>query len=280
MRVTTATLRAEVVAQDHTVGERFRTYLEGLSYEVAVIRDPSLGARGPVHLLIYHVPHAALLKERRAHVRPDSAALKSGFWLEALWKMRQSAPNVPIVVAFPAGEDFADRAIDSGATDVIDDTVTPKMFRRRMEMIYAYHHSWPRAVALLRPQQAPREARQAGVLELPLPGLRSEASGRIDAQRVAEYLGVPLRRLAEAMEMGYAGLHKTPDSARVQPWLQPVVHTLELANRAFGSPEQVRIWLNRPLAELEGDSPLQVMLAGEAGAVETLLENALTGIPG
>lgn len=277
--MTAATLRAEVVAQDDTVGERFREYLEGLSYQVAVIRNPSLGERGPVHLLIYHVSRAALLKERRAFVRPDSAR-KLGFWLEELWKMRQSAPHVPILVAFPPGEDFADRAIDSGATDVIADTVTPKMFRRRMEMIYAYHTGSPRAVALLRPRQPPRAAPQAGVLELPLPGLRSAASGRIDARRVAEYLGVPLRRLAEAMEMGYAGLHKTPDAARVQPWLQPVVRALELANRAFGSPEQVRIWLNRPLSELEGDSPLRVMLAGEAGAVQTLLENALTGIPG
>ena len=34
----------------------------------------------------------------------------------------------------------------------------------------------------------------AGVLQVTLPELHDEATGRIDAQRVADYIGVPLKR--------------------------------------------------------------------------------------
>jgi hypothetical protein len=277
-----AALRAEVVAQDDFVAGRLREYLEELSYEVAVRRTPAPAKLESVDLVLYHVPRHKLMLERRATVRPDSIApsKKSRFWLETLWSMRQSAPEVPIVVVLPPGAEHADNAIDSGATDVMDDTVTPKMFRRRMEMLHAFQNA-PGGVVYLRraPRAAPQADVQAPVLELPLPELRHRRSGRINAQSVADYLGVPLKKLANAVGVGYAGIHKTPDSPRVQVKLRPVVRVLELANRAFGNAEQVRKWLNRPLHELEDESPLAVILAGEADAVETLLVNALTGVP-
>lgn len=283
--MTTATLRAEVVAEDRAVGARFRDYLQDLSFDVAVRRKAAPVGLRQADLICYHVPLRKLEQERRATVRPASVGSnESRYWLEVLWNMRQSAPDVPIVVALPPGDSYADRAIDSGATDVVDETVTPKLFRRRMEMISAFQQAPPQPVGVIylrrKPQPAPQAGMQDSVLELPLPELRNERSGRIDAQTVADYLGVPLRKLAGAVNVGYAGIHKTPDSPRAQEKLRPVVRVLELANRAFGNAEQVRKWLNRPLYELEDDSPLAVILAGEAGAVETLLVNALTGIPG
>ena len=67
---------------------------------------------------------------------------------------------------------------------------------------------------------------------------------------------------------------------RGQEPLTPVARVLELAAAALGSREAVRMWLNRRLRELDDESPLQVILAGEAAAVETLLHNARAGIPG
>jgi uncharacterized protein (DUF2384 family) len=59
-----------------------------------------------------------------------------------------------------------------------------------------------------------------------------------------------------------------------------VARNEEVAGRFRGYLENRRMWLNRPLPELENESPLAAILAGEAGAVETLLENARSGIPG
>jgi hypothetical protein len=104
-------------------------------------------------------------------------------------------------------------------------------------------------------------------------------SGRIDAKRVAAFLGIPLRRLTEALGLAYVNVHKTPDSPGIQAVLRPLAQIVELLNELSSGPQDIKVWLNRPLRELEGDSPLATILAGEADAVETLLWNVLEGIP-
>ena len=279
--------RAEVVAEDEQIANRFRDYLEGLDYSVQIKDHVEPANPLDVDLIVYHVAPEAMRAERRQKVRPQARTReRPRFWLEAVQQISERAPEVPILVAVPPGEDASDRALDSGATDVIAETVTPKMFRRRLELLEAFRLvSVPVSLSLetaaieLPEETVAAQRGQANVLELPLPELRNEKSGRLDAQLVADYLGIPLKRLAGALEVGYPGVHKTPDSPRIQEKLRPVVYVLELANRAFGNAERVRKWLNRPLYELEDDSPLAVILAGEADAVETLLVNALTGIP-
>lgn len=275
--------RAEVVAEDSEVAGRFRDYLEGLHYVVRIQRAGAPAKASNVDLVVYHVPPAMMDAERRQTVRPRRAGLyRARSWLEAVHEISRRSPDAQILVAVAPGEDSADRALDSGATDVIEQTVTPGIFRRRIEMLDAFRHRQaPRASPAVDPvptRTMPSREHHA-VLELPLPELRNARYGRIDAQAVADYLGIPLKRLAAAVGMKYAGLHKTPDSPRAQEALRPIVRVLELANRAFGGGDRVRRWLNRPLHELEDDAPLAVMLAGEADAVETLLENALNGIP-
>jgi hypothetical protein len=104
-------------------------------------------------------------------------------------------------------------------------------------------------------------------------------SGRIDAKRVASFLGIPLRRLTEALGLAYGTVHKTPDAPSIQAALRPLAQIVELLNELSARPQDIKVWLNRPLPELEGDSPLATILAGEAEAVETLLWNAREGIP-
>jgi hypothetical protein len=277
----TLTRRAEVVAEDEVVAGRFRDYLQNLDYAVRVRDAVAPTTADDVDLVIYHVSPEAMRSERRQTARPrDGAEGPPRSWLEALRQISERAPATQVLVAVAAGESTADRALDSGATDVIEATVTPGIFRRRIEMLEAFRRP---AAPHLPPPLPPRTDRPRShadtVLELPVPELRNDRSGRIDAQAVADYLGISLKRLADSVNVKYASLHKTPDSARAQDVLRPVVRVLELANRAFGNAEMVRRWLNRPLDELEDESPLAVILTGEADAVETLLRNALTGIP-
>lgn len=284
--MTTATRRAEVVTADERFGEQLREYLEDLDYDVEVRRHVGPTVRLRVDIIVYHVSPDAAKVERRSRARPQtSAGGAPRYWLDALHQLSEGAPETPILVAVPPGGDEADKALDSGATDVIESTVTLKIFRRRMQMLEAYAH----ASARRRPSAAPAAAVRKGtftrrstpgVLNVPLPELRNVRSGRIDARRVAEYLGVSLRQIADAIQLPYGRVHKTPDAARLQDAVAPIARVLELADAAFGSREAVLMWLNRPLDELENDPPLSVMLAGEAGAVETLIENARAGIPG
>jgi Protein of unknown function (DUF2384) len=274
--------RAEVVAQDEEIASRFRDYLEDLHYTVEVKTEVEPTNPFDVDVVVFHVSPDAAKAERRRKARPRGTSVEGAprFWLDALHQIYERAPAVPILVAVSPGTGAEDKALDSGATDVIDETATLKLFSRRLEMLHTFLRSSV-SKARAKPARATARTRRAepGVLSVPLPGLRNPDSGRIDAGRVAACLGVPLRRLADAMGVGYAGLHKTPDAVRAQAWLHPVTRILELADAVFGSEERVRMWLNRPLHELEDESPLAVILAGEAGAVETLLENARSGIP-
>ncbi len=271
--------RAEVVAENETTGLELRGVLEGLNYSVGLKEqvepeaDEDRFARADV--IIYDVSTAAARAERRHAVRPGPVRPtgRLRFWLEALHHLSVSAPLVPILVTLPAGVEAADAALASGATDVLQGGFTRNLIRRRLEMLEAFSHMSSVAAR-------PRRAAAKGALALPLAALRSTPAGRHDAQTVADYLGVPLRQLAAAIGLPYAGVHKTPDAVRIQQPLAPYARILELAEGAFGAPEPVRMWLNRPLHELENDSPLAVMLAGEGGAVETLLANARAGIPG
>src|SRR5256885_1768151 len=64
--------------------------------------------------------------------------------------------------------------------------------------------------------------RGAGGLQVTLPELHDEATGRIDALKVARYMGVPLARLAEALQLNYKATHRNPSAEAAQLPLKPV----------------------------------------------------------
>jgi hypothetical protein len=47
-------------------------------------------------------------------------------------------------------------------------------------------------------------------IQVSLPGLHDKATGRIDAQRVASYMGAPLAKLAQALQLNYKAIHRNP----------------------------------------------------------------------
>ena len=117
------------------------------------------------------------------------------------------------------------------------------------------------------------------ILTVELAELHDPDSGRLDAQRIADYLDIPLTKLAAALDRNYRTLYKTPASPAVQPGLRPIKRSLDILSRVFGEPAIVRAWLNAPHPDLGQRTPLAVILEGHAQIVEGMLENAIERIP-
>ncbi len=109
--------------------------------------------------------------------------------------------------------------------------------------------------------------------------MHDEATGRIDAHRVAAYMGVPLARLAEALQLNYKAIHRNPSAEAAQAALKPVKRSLEILHEFFQKPETARAWLNTPHPDLDGRTALELILANNSNAVLSILENAAAGVP-
>lgn len=121
--------------------------------------------------------------------------------------------------------------------------------------------------------------RPAGGLQVILPELHDAASGRIDAQKMAAYMGVPLKRLAEGLQLHYKAIHRNPSAESFQPALKPAKRSLEILHEFFHKPETVRVWLNTPHPDLDGSTALETVLTDNSPAVLRILENAAAGVP-
>ena len=124
-----------------------------------------------------------------------------------------------------------------------------------------------------------RSLRQSAGVRVILPELHAGATGRVDSQKVSDYLGVPLKRLAKGLGFNYKTAHRNPDAETLQGALQPVKRSLEILDEFFHKPELVRAWLNTPHPDLDGTTALETILENQAEAVRTVLENALSGVP-
>ncbi|MEY4510616.1 MAG: hypothetical protein RLZZ450_2738 [Pseudomonadota bacterium] len=113
----------------------------------------------------------------------------------------------------------------------------------------------------------------------PAQGVHDPDSGRIDADRIATFLGISLRQLAQVCGWNYTTVHKTPDAPSVQEALGPFARTFELLNKLHPNAQSARSWLNTPHREFDERTPLQVMLDGRADAVRDMLEAAYLGLP-
>ena len=132
---------------------------------------------------------------------------------------------------------------------------------------------------LTRVRRALNAAQARRTIEIPQRELHDPESGRIDAQEVANYLGVPLAKLVGALGVKYPALHKTPSAPGLQEKLRPIKESIDLVSRITVSKSDARAWLNNPHPDLGGSTPMETILDGEANAVVTLLDNALSGIP-
>ena len=132
---------------------------------------------------------------------------------------------------------------------------------------------------LTRVRRALSAAQARRTIKIPQRELHDPESGRIDAQEVANYLGVPLAKMAGALGVKYPALHKTPSAPGLQEKLRPIKESIDLVSRITVSKSDARAWLNNPHPDLGGSTPMEVILEGKAGAVVTMLSNAMEGIP-
>lgn len=116
------------------------------------------------------------------------------------------------------------------------------------------------------------------IFALPTQDLRS-ASGRLDAGRIADALGVPLVRFAEALEAPYTTVHKTPDSAALQPRLAPFANVLAMLNQIYdGDRPRVLAWLHAEQPALGRRTPqVALLMPGGAPGVEQFVAGAWLG---
>lgn len=113
-----------------------------------------------------------------------------------------------------------------------------------------------------------------------LPELHDPQSGRLDAKRIAAFLGLTSAALAKQVGVSSQALNKTPDAPSLQAKLAPF-HFVALALLDLvGTPEAARAWLNVPSDEFDGDTPLHLLCHGEVEVVAGLLRDALVGQPG
>ena len=113
------------------------------------------------------------------------------------------------------------------------------------------------------------------LLGVVVPHLRAK-SGRLDAGKIAARLNVSLNRLAAAMPISRQALRAKPDSPRVQAALDPIARALDVLELMLPG-QQMHGWLQTPHIRLEGETPLEAVLGGQAERVARMLENAREG---
>jgi putative PIN family toxin of toxin-antitoxin system len=109
----------------------------------------------------------------------------------------------------------------------------------------------------------------------PVPALHDPRTRRIDARRLATYLDVPLSAIARAAGKDYKAVFKSPASAPLQALLAPLHRTIVVLERVLGNRGSALAWLNRPSEQLEGITPMQLVLEGRCETVVDLLDAAL-----
>jgi len=121
--------------------------------------------------------------------------------------------------------------------------------------------------------------RAAKVPRSTVPDLQDQKNHRIDARKVARYLGVPLDRLSEALKRQYSSVRSRSSAKSLQTSLSPLKRTIESLHNFFPDPANARIWLNCPHHALGNLTAMEAILAGKCDAVMLLLENAAAGVP-
>ncbi|ADR37834.1 hypothetical protein Ocepr_2386 (plasmid) [Oceanithermus profundus DSM 14977] len=114
----------------------------------------------------------------------------------------------------------------------------------------------------------------------PVKELRSKR-GRYDTRRIADYLGIPLKQVAEATRVSRQLLYQHPDAPKAQARAAAIERIIADLQTLYGSPEAVRAWMKTP-APVFGDQTAWEMIRLEPQgleAVEAYVENLKEGNP-
>ena len=208
---------------------------------------------------------------RAAKIAPDLLLLDvrmptvSG--LEALEQLR--GMELPIILITSSESAAVKHGLYSFG-DVVQASVEDRALRARIRGILKRHPREPRQ----RPSLPSHPVGSHVLSELHDPN-----TGRLDASRMASFLGAPLSSFAKFSDVSVAGLHKNPASVSVQPHLIPIARSLAILTQLLPSKESVLAWMNSPHPDLGGQTPIRLIFEGKAQVVTDLLEAALAGQP-
>ena len=112
-------------------------------------------------------------------------------------------------------------------------------------------------------------------LQVIAPDLRT-AEGFLDANLIAQRLGVSRSRVAAAIDESRQRVSNKPASAALQAALEPMARVIAALDAAL-PPEQIRSWLQSAHRALGDVPPMELILSGQAERVALLLETAVRG---
>ncbi len=118
------------------------------------------------------------------------------------------------------------------------------------------------------------------LLEHTLLEAHDPASGRYDALRVGQSLGLSAADMAQVLGWTARGVRKNPTSPKLQEPLTRLMATVTLLRELLdGSMPYVRVWLRAPHPALAGRTPLSYLLEGQIGPIEDLARAIASGQP-
>lgn len=115
--------------------------------------------------------------------------------------------------------------------------------------------------------------------------LRDPKTGRLDARKLAELMGISGTDLAtKVCGISKQALNQSPFSLGIQGKLQPLEEIAQLLSWCGHDEKKLRAWLNRPnrdFAPLDGEilSPMRLILLGHADIVANEARNLRLGHP-
>lgn len=190
--------------------------------------------------------------------------------IEILRRLRGKKSTVPVLALVKAA-DIGKNAVSAGAGDYVRKPIDVDELLDRVKRVLASRKR-PGSNRSVEVEQRPRVA-------VRLKELHDPDSGRIDLSKVATFLGVSLADLTESLGVKYTTAYKTPAAPNLQERLAPIKRSLEILDQVIGDPIAIRAWLNSQHPDLGVRTPLQVILNGDAGALQNILENAILGLP-
>lgn len=114
--------------------------------------------------------------------------------------------------------------------------------------------------------------------------IRDFGTGRIDANRIADLLGISHPDLARLCDVSEQRLNQNPAGPHIQSKLQVLENVAHALLWCDGSETKLRAWLNHPnrdFPEVDGQklSPMDLILRGHAELVAWKVHNLCAGHP-
>lgn len=176
--------------------------------------------------------------------------------------MRAVAPHVPIFVVWVGRpeERFLREAYAAGATSVVPAERVDVAWRNLLRVLTEIKGR----ISAGRPH------------ETFVPSFH-DATGRLDAARVAGVMGLTLSQIAKAIGVTTSALSKRPNAAAAQAGLRQLEFSWATLLEMLGELELARAWLHAGHPDFSGEPPLRYLTEGGAKRLGDYLRAAVAG---